>query len=220
MFGKEISELQLMKIFDRLVALGVHNINLVTPSHYAPMLAHTLKLFNSPIPIVYNTSSYENVDALKTLEGLVDIYLPDIKYFNTEPSAKYSGAGDYFEKASSAVKEMFRQVGQLKTDENGIAVRGMIIRHMLLPGNISQSQKVFEWVADNFSTDTYISLMRQYTPFGEAKNMPPIDRPLSSREYSIAKQKVLDMGFENVFFQQKSSSTEKYIPDFSLQGVD
>ena len=219
-FGKEISEDRLMRIFDSLIEKGVHNINLVTPTHYAPMLAKTLEKYDSPVPVVYNSSGYEKVETLKMLEGLVDIYLPDIKYFDSGISKKYSGAADYFEFASKAVLEMFRQVGNLKTDENGIAEKGLIIRHMVLPGNISQTQKIFSWVRENLPEETFISVMRQYTPFGEAKNMPPIDRPLSSREYSIVKDKIFDLGFENCFFQSKSSSTEKFIPDFNLEGVD
>lgn len=219
-FGKEISEAQLMKIFDSLIEKGVHNINLVTPTHYAPMLAKTLEKYDSPVPIVYNSSGYEKVETLKMLDGLVDVYLPDLKYYDSEVSKKYSRAEDYFEYASEALLEMYRQVGNLETDENGIAKKGIIIRHMVLPGNISQAQKVFAWVRDNLSKETFISVMRQYTPFGEAKNMPPIDRPLSSREYSIVKDKILDLGFENCFFQSKTSSTEKFIPDFNLEGVD
>ncbi len=219
-FGKDVSDIQLMKIFDNLINRSVHNLNLVTPSHYAPKLAEVLREFNSPVPVVYNTSSYEKVETLKMLEGLVDIYLPDIKYYDSAPALKYSYAPDYFEVASKAVLEMFRQTGQLETDENGIAKRGIIIRHMVLPGNVSQAEKVFGWVRDNLGADTYISVMRQYTPFGKAKEIKPIDRPLSSREYSIVKSKIRELGFENVFYQQKASSSENFIPAFNLEGVD
>lgn len=219
-FGKEISDVQLMKIFDSLVEKGVHNINLVTPTHYAPMLAKVLKEYESPVPVVWNSSGYEKAETLKMLEGLVDIYLPDIKYFDPAPALKYSGAADYFEFASSAVLEMFRQVGTLETDENGIAKKGIAIRHMVLPGNISQAVKVFAWVRDNLPPETYISVMRQYTPFGNAKDMPPINRRLSSREYSIVKEKILALGFENCCFQSKDSSEESFIPNFNLEGVD
>ena len=219
-FGKDISDIQLMKIFDNLINQGVHNLNLVTPSHYAPKLAEVLREYNSPIPVLYKTSSYEKVETLKMLEGLVDIYLPDIKYYDSAPALKYSSAPDYFEVASEAVLEMFRQTGQLETDKNGIAKRGIIIRHMVLPGNVSQAEKVFGWVRDNLGADTYISVMRQYTPFGKAKEIKPIDRPLSSREYSIVKSKIRELGFENVFYQQKASSSENFIPAFNLEGVD
>ncbi len=219
-FGKEISDTQLMKIFDSLIEQGVHNINLVTPTHYAPMLAEVLEKYASPVPIVWNSSGYEKAETLKMLEGLVDIYLPDIKYFDSAPALKYSGAEDYFEFASSAVLEMFRQVGSLKLDENGVAKSGLAIRHMVLPGNISQAVKVFSWVRENLPPETYISVMRQYTPFGKAKDMPPVNRKLSSREYAIVKEKILALGFENCCFQSKESSTEKFIPDFDLKGVD
>ncbi len=219
-FGKDITETQLKRIFDNLIDQGVHNLNLVTPSHYVPMLAKVLSEYHSPVSVVYNTSSYEKADTLKMLEGLVDIYLPDIKYFDSAPALKYSCAPDYFEVASRAVLEMFRQVGQLETDENGIAKKGIIIRHMVLPGNVSQAEKIFAWVRDNLGTDTCISVMRQYTPFGKAKEIKPIDRPLSAREYSIVKSKIKELGFGNVFFQQKSSSSEIFIPAFDLEGVD
>ena len=219
-FGKDVTEYELMKIFDNLINKGVHNINLVTPTHYSHVLSKVLKEFNSPVPIVYNTSSYETVEALKELDGLVDIYLPDIKYYDNEPALKYSKAKDYFLYASEAVKEMYRQVGDFIIDDNGIAQRGILIRHMLLPGNISQAVKIFNWVADNLSLDTYISVMRQYTPYGEAKNMSPIDRPITAKEYKIAKQKIEEIGFENIYFQKKSSSDEIFIPDFNLEGVE
>ena len=219
-FGKDVTEYELMKIFDSLINKGVHNINLVTPTHYSHVLSKVLKEFNSPVPIVYNTSSYETVEALKELDGLVDIYLPDIKYYDNEPALKYSKAKDYFLYASEAVKEMYRQVGDLIIDDNGIAQKGILIRHMLLPGNISQAVKIFNWVADNLSLDTYISVMRQYTPYGEAKNMSPIDRPITAKEYKIAKQKIEEIGFENIYFQKKSSSDEIFIPDFNLEGVE
>lgn len=219
-FGKEVSEIQLMRIFDSLVEKGVHNINLVTPTHYAPKLARVLEEYNSSVPVVWNSSGYESVETLRMLEGLVDIYLPDLKYFDSSVSLKYSGAEDYFEKASAAVLEMQRQVGSLILDENGIAKKGMIIRHMVLPGNISQASKVFSWVRENLPEETYISVMRQYTPLGKAKDMPPINRKLSSREYSIVKEKIYALGFENCYFQSRESSTEEFIPNFNLEGVD
>lgn len=219
-FGKDVSSDGLKRIFDRLLESGVHNLNLVTPTHFVPMLAKTLAEYKSPVPIVYNSSGYEKAETLKMLEGLVDIYLPDIKYFDSAPALKYSGAADYFDYASKAVLEMHRQVGETVLDSDGIARRGLIIRHMVLPGNISQAIKVFEWVRENLPAETYISVMRQYTPFGKAKEMPPIDRKLSSREYSLVKQKILAMGFENCNFQSGEAATESFIPNFDLEGVD
>ena len=219
-FGKDVSSDGLKRIFDRLLESGVHNLNLVTPTHFVPMLAKTLSEYKSPVPIVYNSSGYEKAETLKMLEGLVDIYLPDIKYFDSAPALKYSGAADYFDYASKAVLEMHRQVGETVLDADGIARRGLIIRHMVLPGNISQAIKVFEWVRENLPAETYISVMRQYTPFGKAKEMPPIDRKLSLREYSLVKQKILAMGFENCNFQSGEAATESFIPNFDLEGVD
>ncbi len=219
-FGKEVSDKELMLIFDKLIEQGVENLNLVTPSHYADRLANILAEYKSPVPVVYNTSSYEKVDTIKKLEGLVDIYLPDLKYFDDAPAIKYSNAPDYFKIASEAILEMYRQVGDITLNENGMAQKGIIIRHMVLPGNISQAYKVFEWVRDNLSVDTYISLMCQYTPYGKAIDIEPINRPVSSKEYAIAKRKVESLGFNNVYFQKKSSSDTAFIPDFNLQGVD
>lgn len=219
-YGAEVSDIQLMRTFDKLIEKGVHNLNLVTPSHYVPQLAKVLREYKSPVPIVYNSSAYEKAETLKLLEGLVDIYLPDIKYFDSAPALKYSGAADYFEYASSAVLEMHRQVGSVVLDGSGIAKKGIIIRHLVLPGNISQAVKVFEWVRDNLPDETYISVMRQYTPFGKATEMPPVNRRLSSREYAIVKQKILAMGFENCYFQSSESAKESFIPNFNLEGVD
>lgn len=219
-FGRDVGVDGLLRIFDNLVNSGVHNINLVTPSHYAVQIARALEKFNSPVPVVYNTSSYEKAETIRRLEGLVDIYLPDIKYYDSSPALKYSGAPDYFEYASRAVLEMYRQTGDLVTDSEGIAVKGIIIRHMVLPGNISQAVKVFGWVRENLSAQTYISVMRQYTPYGKAKTLSPIDRELSAREYSIVREKISGLGFTNIFYQKKSSSGEKFIPDFNLEGVD
>lgn len=219
-YGMEVSEKHLMNVFDTLLEKGVHNLNLVTPTHYVPMLAKVLKEYNSPVPVIYNSSGYEKAETLRMLEGLIDIYLPDIKYFDSAPALKYSGASDYFEFASEAVLEMYRQVGNIEVDENGLAKKGLIVRHLVLPGNISQAVKVFEWVKDNLSRETYISVMRQYTPFGKAKEMPPVNRSLSSREYAIVKDKILAMGFENCFFQSKESAKESFIPEFNLEGVD
>ncbi len=218
--GREITEDELLRLFDSLIEKGVHNINLVTPTHYTYQLASALERFKSPVPVVWNSGGYENVESLKRLEGLVDIYLPDLKYYDSAVSLRYSGAEDYFERASAAVLEMFRQVGTLKTDENFIAKSGIIIRHLVLPGNLSQTYKVFDWIADNLPPETAVSLMRQYVPFGKAKDMPPINRKLSSREYQLAKRRVLDCGFENCFFQKAESAEEIFIPDFDPEALD
>lgn len=219
-FGKEITALRLADIFRRLTEQGVHNINLVTPTHYTFEIIKALELYKPPVPVVWNSSAYEKVETLEKLEGLVDIYLPDLKYFDSEISLKYSYAADYFAVASKAVGEMYRQVGKLSLDENGIAKKGLIIRHLVLPGNISQSFKIFEYLAENFPNDISISVMRQYVPCGKAVNMPPLDRKLTAREYRMVKEKIMEFGFENIYFQQGEAAENTYIPDFNLEGID
>lgn len=219
-FGTDVSEAQLMRIFDRLIEQGVHNLNLVTPTHYSRVLAKVLSQYHSPVPVVWNSGGYEKVETLKMLEGLVDIYLPDIKYYDDGVAKKYSLAPNYFEYASRAAAEMCRQVGGLVTDADGIAQRGVILRHLVLPGNTSQAFKVFEWAAENLPQGIAVSLMRQYVPYGRAKELPPLDRRLSAREYALAKRKILSLGFENCYFQHSQSASQEFIPDFDLTGID
>ncbi len=218
--GADVDEDKLLRIFDYLINQGVHNINLVTPTHYTAFLAGALRRFQSPVPVVWNSGGYETTESLRMLEGLVDIYLPDIKFYDSAVSQKYAGAADYFERASEAVLEMQRQVGTLCVGEDGLATRGLLIRHLVLPGNVGQTFRVLQWVADNLPPETAVSLMRQYTPFGDAENMPPLNRKLSSREYTLARQRVLDLGFENCYFQKKESAAEAFIPDFSAESID
>lgn len=218
-FGKEITEERLTEIFDELAAEGAHNINLVSPTQYALPLASTLKMHKPRIPVVYNTGGYEEVGTLRQLDGLIDIYLTDLKYYDSAVSEKYSRAADYFEKASAAVAEMSRQAPSCEYDENGILKKGLIIRHLVLPGNVSQCIKVLDWTADNLPSDTIISVMSQYTPCGEAENYPTINRRLSRREYDIAVKHARSLGFANVYIQQLDSSKEEYIPPFDLSGI-
>ena len=157
-FGKEITEDRLIEIFKELEDRGANNINLVSPSHYSVQLAETLSKYKPSVPVVYNTGGYDSVESLRLLDGLVDIYLTDIKYVSPSVSQKYSKAADYFEVCSAAVKEMRRQQ-EKDAFENGLMKKGMIIRHLVLPGNVSQGMKILDWVKKNLSTDTYISLM-------------------------------------------------------------
>lgn len=212
--GKEISEERLIEIFKELESQGAHNINLVNPTHYAVQLAHTLEKYKPSIPVVYNTGGYDDVETLKMLDGLVDIYLTDIKYVSENVSQKYSKAKDYFEVASKAVTEMCRQTGNAVFDENGIMQKGVIIRHLILPGNVSQGIKTLDWIKNNIETDVILSLMSQYLPCGEAENFPTINRRLSEREYNMVVDHADELGFENAYIQELSSSTEDFIPDF------
>ena len=217
-FGKEISENRLIEIFKELEEQGANNINLVSPTHYAEQLAETLSKYKPSIPVVYNTGGYDNVDTLKKLEGLVDIFLTDIKYVSPSVSKKYSKAENYFEAASKAVLEMRRQQPE-DIFENELMKKGLIIRHLVLPGNVSQGIKMLDWVNDNLSNDTIISLMGQYMPCGKASEYPTINRKISRREYETVLSHAEMLGFENVYIQELDSSSEEFVPDFNLQGV-
>ena len=218
-FGKEISDSQLMNIFDSLIESGAHNINLVNPTHYAARLEKVLREYNSPVPVVYNSGGYEKAETLRRLEGLIDIYLPDLKYISEEKSGKYSGAPDYFSFASQAIKEMIRQTGSAVFDEDGIMKKGTVIRHLILPKNTNQSIAVIDWLKENVPNDTYISLMSQYTPVKHNDKFPELDRRITEREYRKVLDYLLDSDFENIFAQDGLSADEAYIPDFDLTGI-
>lgn len=218
-FGKEITDDRLMRIFDELTASGVHNINLVNPTHYAERLARVLKEYKPKIPIVYNSGGYEKVETLRKLEGLIDIYLPDLKYISPDRSLKYSRAENYFEYAAPAVKEMIRQTGSAVLDSEGIMLKGTIIRHLILPKNTNQSVKIIEWLAENVPNDTYISLMSQYTPIVRSEEYPELNRRITEREYEKVLTALENSGFYNCFVQQLDSASDGYVPIFDLSGV-
>lgn len=216
--GVEVSEERLIRIFEHLVDEGANNINLVNPTHYAVQLAHTLKKYKPPVPVVYNTSGYDSVDTLKLLDGLVDIYLPDFKYMRNDKALRYSRAEDYPQFAMPALMEMKRQVGNDVFDENGIMKRGMIIRHLVLPGNTNSAIQALDYLAENFG-DTYISVMAQYVPCTDLSEYKEINRKITKREYDKVVNHILELGLEKVFLQKLESATEDYIPDFDLSGV-
>lgn len=216
--GVEVSEERLIRIFEHLVDEGANNINLVNPTHYAVQLAHTLKKYKPPVPVVYNTSGYDSVDTLKLLDGLVDIYLPDFKYMRNDKALRYSRAEDYPQFAMAALTEMKRQVGNDVFDENGIMKRGMIIRHLVLPGNTNSAIQALDYLAENFG-DTYISVMAQYVPCTNLSEYKEINRKITKREYDKVVNHILELGLEKVFLQKLESATEDYIPDFDLSGV-
>lgn len=218
-YGKKITDERLVEIFDELSDLGVHNINLVNPTHYAERLARVLKEHKPKIPIVYNSGGYEKVETLQKLEGLVDIYLPDLKYISPDRSAKYSLAKNYFDFAAPAIKEMIRQTGKAVFDGDGIMQKGTIVRHLILPKNTNQSIKIIEWLSENVPLDTYISLMSQYTPIVHNEKYPELNRPITEREYEKVLAALEDSGFENYFVQELLSSSDGYIPKFDLEGV-
>lgn len=217
-FGKEISEERLIEIFKELEDSGAYNINLVSPTQYALQLADTLSKYKPGIPVVYNTGGYDSVESLKALNGLIDIYLTDMKYVSPSVSKKYSRAENYFEVCSKAVLEMRRQQPE-DIFENGLMKKGMIIRHLVLPGNISQGMKMLDWVDENLSNQTIISLMGQYMPCAKAADYPTINRKISKREYDTVILHAEKLGFENVYIQELDSSSQEYVPDFDLTGV-
>lgn len=217
-FGKEISEERLIEIFKEFEDSGADNINLVSPTQYALQLADTLSKYKPGIPVVYNTGGYDSVESLKALDGLIDIYLTDMKYVSPSVSKKYSRAKNYFEVCSKAVLEMRRQQTE-DIFENGLMKKGMIIRHLVLPGNISQGMKMLDWVDENLSNQTIISLMGQYMPCAKAADYPTINRKISKREYDTVILHAEKLGFENVYIQELDSSSQEYIPDFDLTGV-
>lgn len=262
--GRGISADRLAEIFLELQQKGAANINLVTPTHYLPTIAYALeqaRLSGLSLPVVYNCGGYESVDALHMLEGLVDIYLPDLKYVSSELSARYSHAWDYFEKARPALAEMFRQVGRpvfydptnLAEDSRLPAAdsillaanhtsasrshsshdapaavyppdtlllrRGMIVRHLVLPGHVGDSKKVLHYLHDTFRNDIYVSVMCQYTPLAHVADIPELSRRVTPAEYQRVIDYCLRLGMENVYIQEGDVAQESFIPPFDLSGL-
>lgn len=200
--GKEIEVEGLAEIMLTLQNLGCHNINLVTPTHFVPQIVEALGIAlrnGLSIPIVYNCGGYESVETLKLLEGIIDIYMPDIKYGNSIIGKKYSNVPDYWEVVKEAVKEMHRQVGDLQV-KGGIAVKGLLVRHLVMPNRISDSEKVFDFLAKEISCETYVNIMDQYRPVFKARNFPEISRPIRRSEYKYAVETALRKGLHRGFF--------------------
>lgn len=219
-FGKNLSQDELYVIFKNLEQQGAHNINLVTPSHYVPYIVPVLKKFkqNSNLPIVYNCGGYEKVETLKMLDGLVDVYLPDMKYVDSRISQKYSHAGDYFEVNAKAVLEMKRQCPKDVFD-NDLLKKGVAIRHLVMPNLVDQSKKILDWICDNLGKDTLVSLMAQYQPFYRASEFDEINRKITAREYNRVLDYADQLEMTNILCQEMASSNEKYVPSFDLQGI-
>lgn len=215
--GKKISVERLSEIFIELQSQGANNINLVTPTHYNMQIKEALvraKNRGLTIPIVYNTSSYENVETLKNLEGLIDVYLPDLKYVSSELSQRYSNAPDYFVVASKAIDEMYRQVGECVFDEKGKIKKGVIVRHMILPGHTKDSKAVLDYLVKKYKNDIYVSIMNQYTPMEDLQGYEEINRKVTKREYEKVVNYSLEIGLENGFIQEGGTAKESFIPDF------
>lgn len=215
--GMEITDDDLINIFENLISQGAHNINLVNPSHYAAGLKRVLTKWKSPVPIVYNSSGYESVETVKMLDGLIDIFLPDFKYIRQDKAKRYSNAYDYPEVAKAAIGEMLRQQSKCEF-EDGIMTKGVIIRHLILPQNTNSSIEILDYIKDNFS-GAYISLMAQYTPCTNLEDFPEINRRITKREYEKVLNYALDSGFQNVFVQELDSASQGFIPSFDFTGV-
>lgn len=218
-FGKKISVSHLADIFLSQQKKGANNINLVTPTMYVPHIISAIKLAKQKglnIPIIYNSSGYEDVDTIKLLNGYIDVYLPDFKYYFSDIAKKYSNVENYFEIASSAILEMYKQVGDPVFDDNGLIKRGMIIRHMILPNNVENSKMVLKWINGNLSNKVYISVMAQYFPTYKACEYPEINRKITDEELNSVWDFASYLGFENGFIQELGEHEEEYVPDFDL----
>ncbi len=220
--GKEISIERLCEIFFELKNKGANNINLVTPTHYSVQISQAIKMakekgFN--LPFVYNTSGYETREAIASLKGLVDIYLTDFKYFSSELAKRYSNASDYPEVAKDALKEMFLQCPTAVFDECGLMKKGIIVRHLLLPGCLDDAKNVLKYLFFTYGHSIYMSIMSQYTPLENVKAYPEINRRVTSEEYNALIDFAVDLGVENAFIQEGECAEESFIPSFDYQGI-
>ena len=220
--GKEIPVSRLAEIFLELQGKQAHNINLVTPTHYVPQIVLALREAKEKglsIPVVFNCGGYEKPETLKLLEGLVDVWLPDFKYVSTEHAAKYSGAADYLENAKAALSEMVRQAGKPVFDIHGIMTRGVIVRHLVLPGMSKESKKILRYLHRTYGDRIYLSIMSQFTPLENVRDYPEIDRTVTESEYENLLDFAVNIGIENAYIQEGGTADESFIPPFDCEGV-
>lgn len=221
-FGKDITITDLGRIFVHLQEQGANNINLVSATQYIPQTAEAIRFARAnglTLPVVYNSNAYECIEALRLLDGLVDVYLPDLKYADNKYSLRYSNAPDYFYHATRAILEMYRQTGNPSYDANGMIQKGMIIRHLLLPGLQEDSKKVLRWIREKLPVEVPVSLMAQYTPLFRAKSCRELNRRITKREYEEILDYFFEIGLENGYVQERSSAKEEYTPEFDLSGI-
>lgn len=217
--GIEVSVERLREIYFELIAQGAHNIDLVTPTQYTHAIFQSLRE-PLPVPVVYNCGGYESVHTVAFLRKKVQCWLPDLKYADAKAAARYSNAPDYFEVATAAIEQMFRQSGPYQLDSDGILQKGVLIRHLILPGQVENTKRVLEYVAETFEPgDVLFSLMRQYTPWGRASEFPEINRPITDEEYEECESYMEALGIEDGYVQQKASSNANFIPAFDGTGV-
>ena len=213
--GKEITIEELANIMIKQQERNVQNINLVTPTSYALHIIEAIKIARKKglkIPIVYNTNGYESVETLKLLEGYIDIYLPDLKYYYDDLAKKYSKVDNYFEIATKAIQEMYRQVGVPVLNENGVMKKGLMIRHLILPNEVQNSKKVLKWIKENIDSKVYVSIMAQYFPTYNAKEIPEIARKITKEEYEKVENYLYELDLENGYIQELGEHEEEYVP--------
>lgn len=215
--GNEVTIEELANIFLKLQQEGANNINLVTPTMYTYQIIEAIKIARMKglnLPIIYNSNGYENVETLRDLRGYVDVYLPDLKYYADELAIKYSKAPNYFKIATKAILEMINQVGLTEFDENGMIKKGVIIRHLVLPGHIQNSKHILKWLKENVEGNAYVSVMAQYFPTYKAKEDEYLNRKLTRKEYSEIEQYLYLLDIQNGYMQELGKHEEEYVPDF------
>ncbi len=221
--GREITISHLAQIFLRLQEKGANNINLVTPTHFVPQICEALRLAKQKgltLPIVYNTGGYERVSTLRLLDGLVDVYLPDMKYYSSELSLRYAYAENYFSYACAALKEMYRQTGSpIFHSTTGMMLKGVIVRHLILPGQTRDSKKILRYLHNTYGNEIYVSIMNQYTPLSEFADFPELNRKVSMEEYQRVLRFATEIGIENGYFQEGETASESFIPQFDGEGL-
>ena len=217
--GKEISIEELADIFIKQQNKNVENINLVTPTSYTLQIIEAIKIAKKKgltIPIIYNTNGYERVETLKLLEGYVDVYLPDLKYYDDEIAMKYSKIKNYFEISTKAIQEMYRQVGSPKLDKRGMIKKGVMIRHLVLPNNIENSKNILKWIKENIDEDVYVDIMAQYFPTYKAKEYNELNRKLTKEEYQEIENYVYQLDIKNGYMQELGEHEEEYVPKWDI----
>ncbi|MBR6518549.1 MAG: radical SAM protein [Oscillospiraceae bacterium] len=221
-FGKEISVERLAQIFVELQNKNAHNINLVTPTHYTPQIIKAVEMAREKglsLPVVYNTSGYEKAENIESLNGTVDVYLPDFKYFSADTAKKYSFCADYPQRAKEAISAMVKQTGSCVFDDDGVIQKGTVVRVLVLPGLAQEAKSIIEYLYSTYGDDIFISIMSQYTPCTNLEKYPEINRKLTQQEYDDVVDFAVELGLENGFVQEGEAASESFIPPFNLEGV-
>ncbi len=220
--GKQVNIERLAEIMIEQQERNVNNINLVTPTMYVYQIIEAIKIAKKnglSIPIIYNSNGYENIETIKLLDGYIDVYLPDLKYYYDNIAVKYSNAANYFEIATKAIKEMCKQVGKTKLNEKGIITKGVIIRHLVLPNHIQNTKNILKWIKNNIDEEVYVSIMAQYFPTFKADKYDELNRKISFSEYNKVKKYVEIIGLKNGFIQNRGNNEEKYVPNFNYENI-